>query len=253
MKSKVYSVVARIIACSIAVCSLFAAPAGSLAAFAADSSSSVQGAAGAVESDRLTGAYEYYLEDGMLKYWIDLGGDDLTLHCFFRSGDPEYREEVYSLPLEKAKAFGDTLFFEEVKNGHDIDIASQFALFAITFKNGKAFLTVVRDEKTLAGGPEGMLMTGCYEMSAKNGAQPGASLPLILCRMAQAYYERHKDYYPPVAEFTDNGDGTYTIHLFEIVDDGNGTTHTATSAWYTVDAGGIGKDDIMGDEVNLRN
>ena len=56
MKSKVYSVVARIIACSIAVCSLFAAPAGSLAAFAADSSSSVQGAAGAVESDRLTGA-----------------------------------------------------------------------------------------------------------------------------------------------------------------------------------------------------
>ena len=96
-------------------------------------------------------------------------------------------------------------------------------------------------------------MTGCYEMSAKNGAQPGASLPLILCRMAQAYYERHKDYYPPEAEFTDNGDGTYTIHLFEIVDDGNGTTHTATSAWYTVDAGGIGKDDIMGDEVNLRN
>ena len=54
-----------------------------------------------------------------------------------------------------------------------------------------------------------------------------------------------------VNEITDNGDGTYTIHLYEIVGLGEGDSHTATSAWYTVDAFGIGTDDIFGDPIDL--
>ena len=49
----------------------------------------------------------------------------------------------------------------------------------------------------------------------------------------------------------DNGNGTFTIHLYEIVNNGDGTYHTATSAWYTVDASGICTDDIYGDAIDL--
>lgn len=49
----------------------------------------------------------------------------------------------------------------------------------------------------------------------------------------------------------DHGDGTYTVHLYEIVNDGDNAWHTATSAWYTVDAAGVGIDDIFGTAVDL--
>ena len=38
----------------------------------------------------------------------------------------------------------------------------------------------------------------------------------------------------------------------KIVNNGDGTYHTATSAWYTVDASGVGADDIFGDPVDLK-
>lgn len=74
-----------------------------------------------------------------------------------------------------------------------------------------------------------------------------------LCIAAQNYYQAHSEYgyRPPQASCTDNGDGTYTIHLYEIVDDGNGYSHTATSAWYEVDSTGAGKDTILGNAVQL--
>ena len=50
---------------------------------------------------------------------------------------------------------------------------------------------------------------------------------------------------------TDNGDGTYTIQLYENVDLGEGESHTATSAWYTVDTYGVGIDEITGRTVDL--
>ena len=73
-----------------------------------------------------------------------------------------------------------------------------------------------------------------------------------LGRAAADYYERKTGRRPPAFEVSENGDGTWTIHLFETVDDGNGASHTATWAWYTVDAEGVGTDDIMGDAVDLR-
>lgn len=72
-----------------------------------------------------------------------------------------------------------------------------------------------------------------------------------LARAAQTYYENTSGYLPPEADYTENEDGTYTIHLYEIVDNGDGTYHTATSAWYTVDAAGEGMNDITGDLVSL--
>ena len=204
------------------------------------------------ESDKLAGAYEYQLENGTMKYWLDLGGDDLKLHCMFRSGDPEYHEEVYQLPLENAYAYRDTVIFNMVRNEEGHDITAQFALLSVTFKNGKAVLSAVRDEKSLAGGADSSIMTGCYEMTARDGASAGKSLPLILCRMAQGYYSRAYNYYPPVADYTVNDNGTYTIHLYETVDEGDDTAHTATSAWYIVDAGGVGQDEILGIPVNIR-
>ena len=204
------------------------------------------------ESDKLAGAYEYQLENGTMKYWLDLGGDDLKLHCMFRSGDPEYHEEVYQLPLENAYAYRDTVIFNMVRNEEGHDITAQFALLSVTFKNGKAVLSAVRDEKSLAGGADSSITTGCYEMTARDGASAGKSLPLILCRMAQGYYSRAYNYYPPVADYTVNDNGTYTIHLYETVDEGDDTAHTATSAWYIVDAGGVGQDEILGIPVNIR-
>jgi len=73
-----------------------------------------------------------------------------------------------------------------------------------------------------------------------------------LARMAQMYYFRHNGFYPPEADVEANGDGTFSVHLYEIVNNGDGTYHTATSAWYTVDASGAGADDIFGTPVNLQ-
>ena len=70
--------------------------------------------------------------------------------------------------------------------------------------------------------------------------------------MAQMYYYRHNNYYPPEADVEDNEDGSFSVHLYEIVNNGDGTYHTATSAWYTVDASGIGTDDIFGNHVDLK-
>lgn len=50
-----------------------------------------------------------------------------------------------------------------------------------------------------------------------------------------------------------NDDGTTTLHLYEIVKDDDESSHTATSAWYTVDEYGKGEDDIMGNTVEFPN
>ena len=286
MRKKRSKLLAGMIVCCMAVCTALAVPAGTATVSASgtvtteksttdksktdksssDKSASDKSASGKSASDKSTTdksttdkstsdkstSYEYQLENGTMKYWLDLGGDDLKLHCMFRSGDPEYHEEVYQLPLENAYAYRDTVIFNMVRNEEGHDITAQFALLSVTFKNGKAILSAVRDEKSLAGGADSSIMTGCYEMAARDGASAGKSLPLILCRMAQGYYSRAYNYYPPVADYTVNDNGTYTIHLYETVDEGDDTAHTATSAWYIVDAGGVGQDEILGIPVNIR-
>lgn len=73
-----------------------------------------------------------------------------------------------------------------------------------------------------------------------------------LIAMARAYYEAQSGFFAPEAECTENEDGTYTIHLYEIVKNEEGDSwHTATSCWYTVDASGKGCDGISEAEVVL--
>ena len=383
---------------------------GSLQAFAAESSSS----AGSSESDSIAlhDAYFYRQEDGQLKYWLDLGGEDIRLHCFFRSGSPDYYEKIYTLFPDPESSQGNTISIREIRVDGSTDISSWFLFMGITFTDDSAVLSVVRDNETLAGGEGSNLLTGSYVMTAGrpdsspktsattpakgsyddymhyngsaflvNGGQlrywiefhdnfelhclffngdpasggtyeevytlypdldnspaqeliiksvangqgtditdsfrkfrflfssndsvvmeverdttklaggGGSNLldgsytlspcpalaavrellfpagsssgkkassaasesysPEELCELAQNYYKRHNDFFPPEADYVKNDNGTYTIHLYEIVDDGNGMGHTATSAWYTVDTAGIGTDDIMGGTVNL--
>lgn len=226
--------------------------------------------------------YVYRLENDQLKYWLDMSGDDLKLHCMYRSGDPTYYERIYTLDIDSAETLGKTILLKKITDDYDKDISAYFALLSFTFINNHAVMSVVRDENTLAGGADDNLLTGSYTMtpgkpndapegSDKAGSGTKGSLKAVealfsagtsddqaktytpeeLCKMAQDYYNRHNNYYPPIADYEAKEGGKYQIHLYEVVDDGNGYTHTATSAWYTVDAHGIGTEDIFGEAVDL--
>ena len=80
-------------------------------------------------------------------------------------------------------------------------------------------------------------------MAPYQGAELGA--------MARAYYLKENNFLAPEIECVENDDGTTTIHLYEIVEDGEEVSHTGTSAWYTVDGYGKGKDDVMGNAVEF--
>ena len=75
--------------------------------------------------------------------------------------------------------------------------------------------------------------------------------PERLCRLAQDYYYRMNDFYPPNATYTANADGTYTICLYEVIKDNGSSEHSATCGWFTVDVCGIGQDDIMLQAIDI--
>ena len=75
--------------------------------------------------------------------------------------------------------------------------------------------------------------------------------PEQLCRLAQDYYYREYDFYPPNATYTANTDGTYTICLFEVIKEAGSVEHSSTCGWYTVDICGMGQDDIMLETVDI--
>lgn len=192
--------------------------------------------------------YSYYLDNGQLKYWIEFT-DQFLLHCMFRSGDPTYYETVYTLYPDWEAPTAQQLTICTVVDGYGNDISDWFESLVFLFSSEDTVLMQVqRDESTLAGGAEDNLLTGEYVMKPRDTA---AKTPEQLCLLAQEYYSRNQGFYPPEADWVDNGDGSYTIHLYEIVRLDGGESHTATSAWYTVDAYGIGTDDITGESVAL--
>ena len=75
--------------------------------------------------------------------------------------------------------------------------------------------------------------------------------PEELCRLAQDYYYRMYDFYPPNADYKANKDGTYTICLYEVINDDEGTEHNATCGWLTVNVCGVGQDDMMLTAVDI--
>ena len=127
-------------------------------------------------------------------------------------------------------------------------------------------MKVERKDELLAGGDSDNLLTGEYTLlpSQQSVAAPAeeesvADEPVHaaydsgeLVAMARAYYEAQSGFFAPETECTENEDGTYTIHLYEIVEnEKENTWHTATSCWYTVDASGRGSDDITGAQITL--
>lgn len=206
--------------------------------------------------------YAYYQANGDLKYSLDTK-DGLKMHCFFQEGSPEYVEEVYTIDLTTADKQDNVLTVHNLTDGNGNDISSQFKSLTYTFEKDQVTMKVQRDESTLAGGESGSVMTGDYvfkEASAKSGASASSGSSAAagssyntdeLARVAQDYYRAQNGYCPPKYNVTDNGNGTYTIQLYEVVDNGDGTSHTATSAWYTVNASGVGTNDTTGESVNL--
>ena len=192
----------------------------------------------------------YYLDNGQLKYWIEFT-DQFLLHCMFRSVEPTYYEEVYTLYPDWDAPTAQELTIRTVMDGYGNDISDYFESLRFLFSSeNTAIMEVRRDEKTLAGGADDNLLSGEYVMKPRDNA---VQTPEQLCRLAQDYYERHQGFYPQETEWIDNGDGSYTIHLYEIVNLDGGESHTATSAWYTVDSHGVGTNDITGEPVDLVN
>jgi hypothetical protein len=75
--------------------------------------------------------------------------------------------------------------------------------------------------------------------------------PEELCKLAQNHYYKANDFYPPNVSYTANKDGTYTICMFEMIEDDGGTPHSATCGWYTVNVCGVGTDDMMMQTIDL--
>ena len=314
------------------------------------------------DSDALM--YLYCLDNGMPKYWLDLTGTmshNPVLHCYFRSSDPTFYESWFILDLETADRDGSTYTFHNVYDSYGFDHSNWFRSLVIRGEKDALVMSVIRDERTLAGGGEDNILTGEYVMKPmgarvvyeyRNDSRQllywldldddnillykvtpygedevyvldmesaeyddglltvhrvydeygndvswmfnsimlsdveGAILMIVdsnargndavissnvylfepktsfvplksgpftadeLGVMAQQYYMKNHGFFPPKADVEQNADGSFTIHLYEVVDL-DGVKHTATSAWYTVDRYGVGADDIYETPVNL--
>lgn len=201
--------------------------------------------------------YGYCEQDGHLKYYIEIG-EKLRLHCFFQSGSPEYEEKIYTLHLPEEENTDGELEIRQITDENGQDLSDSFSMLKLAFETDQVRLQVERREERMAGGDSDNIQTGEYLLRPGQGVQerepqtqaiPKGSGELLA--MARAGYERESGFLAPEAECLENGDGTYTIHLYEIVPQEDGSWHTATSCWYTVNAFGEGTDDTMGDRVQL--
>lgn len=226
--------------------------------------------------------YGYYLEDGQPKYLLDTKTDFL-LHCFFQSDSEDYYEKIYTLDLSSASQSDGILSISHITDEQNTDLSASFEHLTFSFYQDYVVMDVKRIETQLAGGASDNLLSGKYTLSkepkassfspASETGTPSASDAAAaftgvdssshssktdahyqsgeLIAMAKSYYEKNSGFLPPEATCTANDNSTYTIQLYEIVDDGDGAYHTATSAWYTVDKGGSGTDDILGTSIQL--
>ena len=229
-----------------------------------------------VDQPKTTGLAEGYLycnDAGMPKYWLDMTGvlsDNPVLHCYFRSGDPMFYESWFVLDLTTAEYETNTLRIHHIYDEYDFDHSDWFDSFTIRFYSDGAVIDVDRDERTLAGGAEDNILSGRYVMFPvgvgveykqvdKELLMPftflkpehdGPYAPIELGKWAQICYFTESGFFPPRVDVNENADGSYSIHLYEVVTQ-DGITHTATSAWFTVNAFGIGINDITGEAICL--
>ncbi len=196
--------------------------------------------AGGPDSTILDGYYEMtpemsgivyeYTEDRELRSWLVLNSGYAELH--FADGGVWY--------LEPEAGEGNTVNIARIvsQTGEDVPFQS----LTITYVQGAMMINAKAGEA----------FSGAFLYNPRVFLQREDCGASEIGRMAQLYYYRHYHFYPPVADVEPNGDGTFSVHLYEIANNGDGTYHTATSAWYTVDASGIGTDDLFGNPVDLR-
>ena len=110
--------------------------------------------------------YVYRLEDGQLKYWLDMSGDELKLHCMFRSGSPEFYERIYTLDIDSAETIGKTIFLKKVTDDHEYDLLLCHAVLHL-YQQSCSYVRC-QDELTLAGGTSDNLLTGSYTSAPGN-------------------------------------------------------------------------------------
>lgn len=208
-----------------------------------------------MEPARVSTTYEYRNNDGMLKYWLEPDDSSIKLHAMFRSGDPEYYEQVFTLDTEDAEKDGEyTLQIYKVLTEEGQDVSDWFTSLTLTEVQGSYILNVKRDEKTLAGGAEDNILTGVYMFEPRSRLLPeskGPYSPEELAKWARIEYFMETGFFTPMADAKKNADGTVTIHLYEIVAAADIPAHTATYAWYTVDKYGDGVNDVTGEAVSL--
>ena len=196
--------------------------------------------AGGTESTILDGLYEMtpaeagvvyeLIEDRQLKSWLVLNTENAELH--FSDGETWYLEteggDDYTAKVNKIVS----------QSGEEVPFRS----LALTYVQGAMLLNADVNED----------FSGAFLYNPRVFLQRSNCSMEEIGRMAQMYYYRHNSFYPPEADVEDNGDGSFSVHLYETVNNGDGTYHTATSAWYTVDASGIGTDDLFGNRIDLK-
>ena len=196
--------------------------------------------AGGPENTILDGLYEMtpadagvvyeLIEDRQLKSWLVLYSGSAELH--FSDGRTWHLEpgggENYTVNVKQIVS----------QSGEEVPFRS----LALTYVQGAMLLNADVNED----------FSGAFLYNPRVFLQRSNCSAREIGRMAQMYYYRHNSFYPPVADVVDNGDGSFSVHLYEIVNNGDGTDHTATSAWYTVDASGVGSDDIFDNQIDLK-
>ena len=208
-----------------------------------------------MEPARVSTAYEFRNDKGMLKYWLEPGDSEMKLHAMFRSGDPEYYEQTFILDTENAEKDGEfTLLVDKVLTEDGQDVSDWFTSLKLTEVQGAYILDVERDESTLAGGAEDNILTGTYMFEPKSCLDPekeGPCTPEELTAWARIKYFTENAYYPPEAVTEENSNGTVTIQLYENTGAGELPAHRSVYALYILDADGNGFDAVTGEEISL--
>ena len=172
--------------------------------------------------------YEY-IEERQLKSWLVLNAANAELH--FSDGS------LWYLETESSGDYTQTVTRIVTQYGDIVPFRS----LTITYVQGAMLLN----------GDVNSEFSGVFQYTPRVFLQRSRCSAQEIGRMAQMHYYRHHHFYPPAADVDANEDGTFSVHLYEIVSHGDGTFHTATSAWYTVDASGRGTD-TQGNVIDLQ-
>lgn len=103
----------------------------------------------------------------------------------------------------------------------------------------------------------GVFCTGCTKSKNNEGRKDVKVMDIKpyqvseLIALSRWYYNQRNAYVPSEVEWQENEYGTFMIKLYEDVEDGEGSGHSATSAIYTIDAYGKGKDEVMLEDVEF--